>query len=153
MKKKALFGVALLVLVALVAVIWAFSAQDAVTSYSLSDRVMMVLLHWFPGLSAVVSAGELALSLRTFAHFVLYMALGMVITWLLAIWDENLSTNWAIMIGGTLAILDELHQKFTPGRHACFDDVVTDVVGVCFGIIVFSVIDVSRRALFRKTRL
>lgn len=123
------------------------------SSYGLSEKFAIVLLRWVPGLKAILPFGELVSLLRALAHFVLYLAFGIVATWALSLWNDILSTDWVITIGIILAAMDELHQNFTPGRHACLKDVMIDVLGVCCGIIVFSVLDVGRRALFRGTRL
>lgn len=43
----------------------------------------------------------------------------------------------AFLTGAVLAILDEVHQSFVPGRHADVWDVAADIVGIALGLWIY----------------
>lgn len=42
-----------------------------------------------------------------------------------------------LLIGGTYAISDEIHQLFVPGRMADTNDVIADVIGILLVLIIY----------------
>lgn len=84
-------------------------------------------------------------------HFLEFAVLG----WLLAFGFSRIRNLFprlraaaALFVGAGLAVLDEVHQSFVPGRHADAWDAVADVIGVALGIWLFGI--VSRRLASSK---
>lgn len=83
-----------------------------------------------------------------FLHILEFAVLG----WLLAFGFSRIRslsprgrTAFALLAGTVLAILDEVHQSFVPGRNADVWDAVADVLGVGLGILIFGLV-IRRRA-------
>jgi VanZ family protein len=58
----------------------------------------------------------------------------------------------AILLGGLVAISDELYQSTVPGRHANPLDAVADVVGVALAAIVWWRLSLLRKRLAGRPR-
>lgn len=70
--------------------------------------------------------------LRKLAHFTEFACLGVLLTWLVGMIHKCI---YLVPIGGVLAAaLDELIQRFVPGRHAALTDVLIDTAGVLVGM-------------------
>ena len=90
------------------------------------------------------------------SHFVEYAIFALL--FLLMLKQENRITNskkaffTVSFFGLLLAIIDELHQLFIPGRSTDFLDIVADFLGIVIMIIVFNLIQNHRLrlALVRK---
>jgi VanZ family protein len=64
------------------------------------------------------------------AHFIEYLILGIALRY----WSGDGRRRF--LAGGIgLAILDEFHQSFIPGRHASLWDVVADMLGLMVGFV------------------
>lgn len=119
-------------------VIWCFSAQPAAASGALSDRLLYRLLE---ALSEVFreqpEEGKRAIVLflsffeRKAAHMFLYF----VLTGLLLLALYRLPRGFCLKAGfslglcGILAAVDEIHQRFVPGRSGELRDVAVDLAG------------------------
>ncbi len=133
-----------IVLAALYAMIFGYSAQDGETSGSLSAYISMLCVEAVNGLlngkwtDAFVA--ELALyfehPIRKLAHFTEYALLGGTIYILLRQWMKR---DWKL-VGITIvwvllsAMGDELHQYFVPGRWSSPLDVMLDTCGGVFAV-------------------
>ena len=119
-------------------VIWRFSAQPAVVSGTLSDRLLYRLLEALSGVfREQPEEGKRAIVLflsffeRTAAHMFLYF----VLTGLLLLALHGLSCEFCLKAGlalglcGILAAVDEIHQLFVPGRSGELRDVAVDLTG------------------------
>lgn len=119
-------------------VIWRFSAQPAVVSGALSDRLLYRLLEALSGIFREQSEeGKRAIVLflsffeRKAAHMFLYF----VLTGLLLLALHGLSRGFCLKAGlalglcGILAAVDEIHQLFVPGRSGELRDVAVDLAG------------------------
>ena len=89
---------------------------------------------------------------RKIAHFSIYTLVGILImafmsTYKLLLWKK---LGISIMGGLIYAISDEYHQSFIPGRSAEVRDVLIDLSGVIFGIIIVLVIILLYKALGEK---
>lgn len=119
-------------------VIWRFSAQPAVVSGALSDRLLYRLLET---LSAVFRAQSeegkraIVLFLSFFERKAAHMFLYFVLTGLLLLALYRLSCKFCLKAGfslglcGILAAVDEIHQRFVPGRSGELRDVAVDLAG------------------------
>jgi len=119
-------------------VIWRFSAQSALVSGALSDRLLYQLLEALSGVFREQSEeGKQAIVLflsffeRKAAHMFLYF----VLTGLLLLALHGLSCKFCLKAGlalglcGILAAVDEIHQRFVSGRSGEFRDVAVDLAG------------------------
>lgn len=119
-------------------VIWRFSAQPAVVSGALSDRLLYRLLEALSGVFREQSeegkkAIVLFLSLfeRKAAHMFLYFVLTGLLLLALHGWPRKfcLKAGCALGLCGILAAVDEIHQRFIPGRSGELRDVAVDLAG------------------------
>lgn len=119
-------------------VIWHFSAQPAAVSGALSDRLLYRLLEALNGVFREQSEeGKRAIVLffsffeRKAAHMFLYFVLTGLL--LLALYRLScgfcLKASLALGLCGILAAVDEIHQRFVPGRSGEFRDVAVDLAG------------------------
>lgn len=144
---KKIRAVACLITIAIMALIFFFSSQDAQDSTETSDA----LIRWFLSCIPVFSnAGDtakenmiqgLSFIVRKTAHFTIYASLGM-----------SSAVSFGLFVSGSrkrvfftstafcmlYAISDELHQCFVSGRAAMASDVLIDTAGAAagFGIMV-----------------
>ena len=58
----------------------------------------------------------------------------------------KIRTGWlTILIGGTYAISDEIHQLFVPGRSGEIADAIADIVGIILVVFVYFIIKQIRQ--------
>lgn len=108
--------------------IWGNSLVSAEVSQAFSD--------WVKSLLSLVLTGDGTSSggsglLRKIAHFTEFAALGMCLRWLLGMLQKNAA--WGVFWGGLAACIDETIQVFVPNRGPGLKDVGLDILGVCFG--------------------
>ncbi len=135
-KKWIVIGIFMLVTLAQCMIINMFSSQRAEVSGAVSGS----LVAWLIGLMERIfgSAGEigfLTYLVRKIAHFYNFTVLGILLCM-----DKKLSRDgvkqavlWCAA-GLLMAVFDELHQSFVPGRSAEIKDVMIDFSGVMFGM-------------------
>lgn len=139
---------ALLVL-AVMAAIFFFSAQPADESGRLSTGVVRFLLHLFlPGYDDMTAAEvrelyrQLGFWVRKAAHFAEFAALGFA--WRLLL-DRFRCDGLAAMLCAWLlstlyAVTDEVHQMFVDGRAPAVRDVCIDSAGSICGVLVMALL-------------
>jgi VanZ family protein len=74
------------------------------------------------------------------AHWLEFMVLGFLLTFgfFHNFPDKNfLNSYLAVLTGGFIGLLDELHQLFVPGRQCDWRDWIADILGVIFGLAFF----------------
>ena len=117
-------------------IIFLLSAQSANDSGSLSggitDRIYQVLNIVLPKLNIET----LHSIIRTLAHFVLYLILGVLLLNALNYNKQKRNANFvfALLIIVLYAISDEIHQIFVPGRAFQIYDLLIDFLGSLIGI-------------------
>ena len=118
--------------------IWRFSAQTAVVSGQLSDRLLRRLLSAVSGVfrlqtvkGQTVIVEFLSFYERKTAHMFLYFVLaGLLVFALKPLMKRAEQVNWAALTGsGLWAAIDELHQTYIPGRRGQVSDVLVDLTG------------------------
>jgi len=145
-RKKMMITVpAAILLLALYALIFNFSAQDGVQSGSLSQRIsekcveiinMVSGRHW-----SRIFMDELAVyfehPIRKLAHFCEYACMGMLVSLILSQWMKRGKRLCLLTVGWVFvsAAADEIHQLFVPGRYGSFADVCLDTCGGAFGML------------------
>lgn len=134
-----------ILLIALYAVIFGFSAQDAEQSSSLSRAVsgkwvemVNTLSHRHWSQAAMEQWIEFfEHPIRKLAHFSEYACMGILVHVLLSQWMKRgralylLTIVWVVLS----AAADEFHQLFVPGRDGNFADVCLDTCGGAAGML------------------
>ena len=138
MNHRVKLGLLLILLLAVMTAIFAFSSQPAEQSQKLSDSLLdrlgkfLSFLPWFrenPGKK-----------IRKLAHFTEFMCLGLVSELffheLCSVEKNRLScgTLWALIFCFLYACSDEIHQFFVPGRSCEWKDVLLDSAGAVIGL-------------------
>lgn len=136
--------------------IFAFSAQNATESGSLSRQVTERLVRFFhasydhlPTAEQQAILTEAGLYVRKGAHFLEYTLLGALLRWLYGRYTRR-RFLLPFLSGVLFAAGDELHQYFTPGRCAAWQDVALDSAGVLTGVFLASLISVIFYRIIRK---
>lgn len=134
-KRILLWGISL----AIMAVIFAFSAQSRAESagLSLSVRGLFSKVLQFVGLGQYAHSEVLHHFVRKCAHAFLYCSLGISVAASCRASGWRIYGFWAGLICFLYAVSDELHQMFVPGRGPLVSDVVLDTVAAAVGIGVF----------------
>ena len=157
LKKRVLIVVFSLAVLAVAGMIFAFSAQDGISSMKTSDGITYWLIRLtHPGFDQLPAGERNAIyqqymyPVRKAAHFTEFALLGVFLRLLL----NALKTRWQFAISwtaGTLyAVTDEWHQMLLGTRTAMWQDVGIDSAGVLFGVLVVTVILVLRARSAKK---
>jgi len=126
--------------------IFIFSAQGKnlsnSISYGVSGTIVRIIRPDFDSLVDGEQAYQLwrvNVQLRKLAHFFLYTILGILLRFVVSRikWPDIPQLGTALLLGLTLAALDEVHQYFVPGRSALVRDVVIDFAGILLGCFIF----------------
>lgn len=136
----------LLLVLAVMVMIYCFSAQTGEESGSLSGRITGWLLRvLIPDFETMEPDAQqnlkdiFGLVIRKLAHFSEYALLGfslyLHITQLRKKWSVRLPLLWAWGIGTLYAASDEFHQSFVGGRGPSVTDVLIDSAGVIAGVL------------------
>lgn len=154
--------------VAIMVLIYFFSAQEATVSASTSSGVIEKLLSIFYTDFKNATESEKLLIIdglqhfvRKLAHFSIYASLGASLFSAVYTYEIKTATKFLISLPISLlyAISDEIHQTYIPGRSGMIEDVILDFCGSMFGaLIVFIIILVyisfkNRRKNMRKKDL
>lgn len=150
--KRALPWLTLIPVVAILLLIFGFSAQDAEQSSELSGRITEQLLNLFHPAWSELSEAERAealqlwhVRLRKAAHFSEFAALGFFVSLHFqsmnrAGWRFRIRPLWlcAWAVVSLAAMLDESSQRLHSGRAAQITDVVLDSAGALCGVALFA---------------
>ena len=158
-RQKTVLRVVLWALVVLwMGVIFWFSAENAEESKHTSDEVIRSVLtvvdEEFPTLPAEEQEAKIekwSFSARKLAHFSLFAGLGCLS---FAAFSVDLPPRRAFPAALGLcvvrAVLDEVHQSFTPGRSCEVRDMAIDAAGAALGILflflLFSLVNRKKRS-------
>ncbi len=150
--------------IALLFLIFGFSAQDGESSGSLSFQVSLFLVRLFSPLIPAVQSEDILIEyaelihlyVRKAAHMTEYFLLALSLQLPLAAWlSRFLTWKWRIAAGTVLTILlaalDEYHQTFVPGRSGNLTDVCIDSVGaIAASIILYVFFTILHKRLARQ---
>ncbi len=122
------------------AIIFSFSAQQGSDSGSLSGSIVGFILQFLPDGS--FDYDTIHLILRKGAHLTVYLILGVLSANALHFSGVTgkKAFGYALLISVLYAISDEVHQAFVPGRGPSAFDVLIDSSGATIGIIFFQII-------------
>jgi VanZ family protein len=134
-----------------------FAGSTTSMSTERTSRYMVPLLLWLkPGMSPNTS-WIIVVVVRKCAHVSEYAVLG-VLLWR-ALWSlpalrrKTLIVFGAVLLGCALfAASDELHQMFVKSRTPAVHDVLLDVAGALFGLLIAASFARRDRERFRVTR-
>ncbi len=115
------------------AVIFFLSSQSSGKSEDLSDAFAGILNLEHTDKTTRVSNQNifLGLTLRKFAHIILFAALGFCLC--NAFTDIRYRILWSVGSSYVYAVLDEIHQSFTK-RFGRWQDTLIDMIGIVIGI-------------------
>ncbi len=122
--------------------VFSFSNEEASKSKITSGRIAAKIVELTnKGISKqekIKKVKELQHIVRKTAHVTLYTIGGVLLFLFCNTYDIGLKKKiiYAIIVGGSYAAFDEIHQSFVPGRGPQFSDVILDTTSVAFGIIV-----------------
>lgn len=146
LKKYLITAAAGVLLFLLYGIIFAFSAQDAEESGSISRYVSEKCVEvadvlsgrtWTEAFKEVLEA-QIEHPIRKLAHFSEYACMGILVYTLWRQWKRRgrglylLTVIWVFLS----AAGDEMHQYFIPGRWASPADVLLDTCGGVFGVLI-----------------
>lgn len=124
----------------MMAVIFAFSAQPGAASNAMTETAVMPVAELLASMHE--GSGEETIALlyiifgtivRKVAHVCEYALLALLLAMLLSSYDVN--WRWpAVLITILFAITDEIHQAFVPDRLGTPVDVLIDAVGAFAGV-------------------
>ena len=132
-------------------VIFIFSSQNSFDTNMLSRKITSIIVEEvFKGYDSMdldmknIIVDQFNLFIRKTAHFLLYFFLGYLcfsaISALTNKYAKSFGLAWSCCF--IYAVLDELHQKFVPGRTPLFKDVIIDsaggLIGIIFGFLIIS---------------
>lgn len=140
--------------------IFLFSAQPATKSNELSTGFTRVLIEILGKIlpveietsTIIKSVGQLNHYIRKFAHFSVYLVLG-ILVWraLTNSKYKNKKFITALIICVIYAATDELHQLFVPGRGGQLKDVFIDSLGAFVGITLSEIMYKLKRKQAQQT--
>ncbi len=159
MKIKVFRIVSVLFLVAVMAVIFYLSAQDATESDETSGNFIKTLIGIFypkfKGFSVSKQAeivGIFSFWVRKAAHFSIYFSLG-VFSFLSVITYKSLKLSVRVFISGLICVVysvsDETHQYFVAGRSCELRDMLIDSCGALLAVFILCVICVKSKRIKR----
>lgn len=127
-----------LLVISVIGMIWWHSMQNGVASHTESRRVLAFALSHLQGtrLAPYLSDGHI----RRLAHLTEYTTLGVVLSSFSVLISRHSHKVWVILIGISVAAIDEYIQLFSGGRTSTWHDVVLDGVGCMIGIFLVMVI-------------
>lgn len=143
MKKQTALKIFLWVaMIAVMAAIFCFSAENADESGETSGAFVRAVLGLFPAYNKMRSAAQDALvesvmyAVRKLAHFSVYAGLGFFMHSLVRQYTKKRTLLLTALFSAAYAASDELHQFFVPGRSCKVTDVFIDTAGAVVGALI-----------------
>lgn len=121
----------------LIALIWLNSCIQGDQSTAFSQHITALLVNLF---SIEADFLSVHVFIRKAAHFIEYAVLGGVSCFAFSQVYKNKGSSYALLLCILIASVDEIIQYFTLNRNGQFKDVVLDVIGAAFGILLVSII-------------
>lgn len=138
--------ISLLPVLAVMGMIFWFSAQTGESSGALSGRITARIVGFFvPDVDTFSEVEQqllfrrVGLLIRKTAHFSEFALLGFFLTIHIQQLRKRITLRlpwlWTWAVGTAYAVTDELHQGFVGGRHPAVTDVLIDSSGVITGVL------------------
>jgi len=101
-----------------------------------SGFIVDTLYPLFSRIGFTIDVDTFTFIIRKLAHFIEYFILGIIFFLLYQKWFKN-KTLWVLVLvhGLFTASIDETIQRFTPNRSGELRDVLIDITGVFFGMV------------------
>lgn len=155
MKKRIISA---MLIIAMMVIIFIFSAKPAAVSSHSSMRITGLLLYIFPFLKKVdflrngsYEYENLEFIIRKCAHMTEYCIFASFWCIHISTYRIKKKTLWLSVIFSALyAITDEFHQTFVEGRSGELRDVCIDTAGAFIGMLIF--VSVCRLSVKRKAK-
>lgn len=155
MKNKLVIITSWALVVATMAIIFIFSSQNADSSSSLSQSVVVEILDIVMDKEDITPTviKKYHFPIRKLAHFGIYMLLGFC---MINAFNKSFKLKkWLIILlsivaSGLYAVSDEIHQNFTAGRGPGLVDVLIDTGGAIVGISLFILFIFLYNKIFNK---
>lgn len=130
-----------------IGVIFMFSLQDGTTSSLTSGLITQSLETILNLLRINLNPRDVAFWVRKFAHFIEYVILGG-----LALKSAPLFKRLPLYpLMFIVPVLDETLQLFVPGRAGTLQDVLIDVAGLLFALVLFQLTSTNRNSFPTKS--
>ncbi len=141
-KRNIIKTILAILVLAIFAVIFAFSNQNAIQSTSISRKITEKVTENIKQIQELEKEEreeallKVEVFIRKLAHFSIYLLVGFVVMLLMEIYNMKLRNKilCSFGLGFLYATLDEIHQLFVPGRSGRITDVFIDSCGVVVGI-------------------
>lgn len=144
------FAVFLTLSIALMAVIFVFSAQDGEHSSEASGFVSAILRRILSPVMPEAALDFVLKYIRKIAHISIYFLLGLFTALSAAELSHRtgklplcISAAWLLCV--LYAVSDEFHQSFTAGRETSFRDVLIDSAGALISVSIIGIISFVKR--------
>jgi VanZ family protein len=116
-----------------------FAGSTDALSAEQTSRFIVPFLLWLDPHMSWATVREIHFALRKMGHLTEYAILAALL-WR-ALRTMSPSTGWrlagiTLLIAGTYAALDEFHQSFAVSRTASPNDVMIDICGAIFGLLI-----------------
>lgn len=159
MKLKIFRIVLIIMLFSTFFVIFGFSSQNGTQSKGISTKVTDTILSFSNKYKNANAKEKTKIRnktnavVRKIAHFTIYTILGILLMGIMT--KTKLKIKWRVLItlgtGIIYAILDEIHQIFSPGRTPKVTDVYIDTLGILLGIVIILFIrEIYHRYIAKK---
>ena len=160
--KRNSIALSLLLVIAVMVMIYCFSAQTGAESGAMSGRITMWILNLVvPGFGDFSPEKQEAIRstvsfvVRKLAHFSEYALLGFSLMLHIAQIEKKIAVRlpwlWSWVVGTLYAASDEFHQGFVAGRGPSLRDVMIDSSGVIAGTLLL--LWIIRRRTKKKASL
>ena len=146
-KRKIALIIFLVLTIIWMGLVFYLSAENADASSKTSQAFLDQLIAMFN----IKTRASLEGTIRTWAHFVLYLSGGLVSSGFFMFWllEHKRKFLYCSAFGVLYAVSDEIHQIFVPGRAFEVKDIVVDCAGFLLGVMV---VGVMRRVATRNAR-
>lgn len=154
MKTKTVRYVTLALLLLWMCVIFCFSAQTAEASTKTSSKVIeKVVAVVYPDYDTLDEPEKqevvknFTIPIRKAAHFFEFAVLGALFFTFYLTFGKLKKYRYALALvsGGLYAVSDELHQTFISGRACRAFDIIIDICGVLFALLIYFALSFMRR--------
>ena len=141
--------------------VYKFSAENGQKSSGTSTGITIKIVNIITGYKQITEEEKLELVqiihpiIRKIAHYILYMAGGILIINYLDIlkFDQKKKIIYSIIIGMLYAISDEIHQYFVPNREMQIKDVFIDTLGIITGVFLYITLKIILIKIFKKDKI
>lgn len=115
----------------------AFIFYNSLQSGAASSEMSQGVLAFLQGILDQLGIGILfsAAFVRTLAHFLEFLLLGVLVSINILVWRSKIATNRLLSISILIPAIDEVIQLFTPERAFQIGDLLVDYLGLLIGII------------------